>query len=112
MSSRSKIKTSAAIAAQGKHSVLVVRSNKHFYAQIISPLGIVLTGASTKTKEVAKEVGKASSKKTSANILGKHVAKQLKANKITDIAFNRSGLLYHGRVAAFVEGLRSQGVQV
>ena len=112
MSIRSKNKTSAAIAAQGKHSVIVVRSNKHFYAQIISPLGIVLTGASTKTKEVVKKVGKATSNKNAAKILGEYVAKQLKGKKIADIAFNRSGLLYHGRVAAFVEGLRNQGVQV
>ena len=112
MSIRSKNKTSAAIAAQGKHSVIIVRTNKHFYAQIISPLGIVLTGASTKTKEIVKKVGKTTSNKNAAQVLGEHIAKQLKDKKISDIAFNRSGLLYHGRVAAFVEGLRNQGVKV
>ena len=60
MSIRSKNKTRAKIAAQGKHSVTIQRTNKHFYAQVQSPEGIVLGGGSTMTPEIAKKMKKSS----------------------------------------------------
>ncbi len=111
MSIRSKNKTRAAIAAQGKHSIAVQRSNQHFYAQLVSPLGIVLAGASTQSKAFKSKL-KATGNSDAAKALGAHVASILKKMKINDVAFNRSGLIYHGRVAAFVAGLREQGVKV
>lgn len=111
MSIRSKNKTRAAIAAQGKHSITVQRSNQHFYAQLLSPLGVVLAGASTQSK-VLKAKHAATGNSDAAKALGMHVASILKEKKISNVAFNRSGLIYHGRVAAFVAGLREQGVKV
>lgn len=114
MSIRSKNKTTAAIAAQSKASVIVARSNKHFSAQIISKTGVVLAGANTKSKPVQKLLGKdqSTSNCNAANLLGKHIASLIKSLKIDNIAFNRSGLIYHGRVAAFVTGMRDSGVKV
>jgi len=109
MSIRSKNKTRAAIAAQGKHSIAVQRTNQHFYAQLVSPLGIVLAGASTQSKALKL---KATGNSDAAKALGVHIASILKKMKVSDVAFNRSGLIYHGRVAAFVAGLREQGVKV
>ena len=109
MSIRSKNKTRAVIAAQGKHSVIINRSNKHFYAQILCPEGIVLGGISTKNTEVIKKLKKNSASNcVSAKIVGEFVCDLLKKLKIEKFAFNRSGYIYHGRVKAFVEGLFGQ----
>lgn len=112
MSIRSKNKTSAAIASQGKHSVVVKRSNNHFDAQILSPAGTALGGASTKSAAIHKKIGKQTGNCQAATKLGEIIAAQLKKMDITDIAFNRSGYIYHGRIAAFVDGMRKAGVKV
>ena len=106
MSIRSKNKTRAKIAAQGKHSVVIQRTNMHFYAQILSPEGTVLGGASTKSPDIIKKLKKSSSSNCdSSKIVGEYIAEKMKKLKITDFAFNRSGYIYHGRVKSFVEGL-------
>lgn len=111
MSEQSRNKTKAIIAAQNKHSVIVKRSNQHFYAQVVAPTGEILGGASTKTPAVKKALGKTSSSgKDAALVLGKHIGEVVKKLKIEQVAFNRSGLIYHGRVAAFATGLRDKGV--
>ena len=114
MSIRSKNKTTATIAKQGKASVIVKRSNKHFSAQIVSKTGIILAGATTKSKAVLKMLGKesATGNSNAANMLGQHIASLIKDLKIDDIAFNRSGYVYHGRISAFVTGLRDSGIKV
>lgn len=113
MSIRSKHKTRAAIASQGKHSVTVRRSNNHFYAQLVSPAGIVMGGVSTLSKSLNPHVKKhGSGNCEAAKVLGHQVASLLTEHKITHVAFNRSGLLYHGRVAAFVNGMREKGVKL
>lgn len=113
MSIRSKHKTRAAIASQGKHSVTVRRSNNHFYAQLVSPTGIVMGGVSTLSKSLNPHVKKhGSGNCEAAKVLGHQVASLMTKHKITHVAFNRSGLLYHGRVAAFVNGMREKGVKL
>ena len=106
MSIRSKNKTRAKIAAQHKHSVIIQRSNQHFYAQILNPEGIAIAGGSTKTPAIIKKLKKQSSRNCdSARVVGEYCAGLLKQLKVDEFAFNRSGYIYHGRVKAFVEGL-------
>ena len=113
MSIRSKHKTRAAIASQGKHSVTIRRSNNHFYAQLVSPTGIVMGGVSTQSKSMNSHVKKqGSGNAEAAKVLGHQMASMLTKHKISDVAFNRSGYLYHGRVAAFVDGMREKGVKL
>jgi large subunit ribosomal protein L18 len=111
MSQRSKNKTRAAIAAQGKHSVTIKRTNKHFEAQILSPQGVALGGATTKSNETKKLCG-VTGNCEAARKLSELVAKILKKLSITDLAFDRSGHIYHGRVSAFADGLRAAGVKI
>lgn len=111
MSIRSKNKTSAAIAAQNKHSIMVIRSNKHFEAQIISPAGIVIGGATTKSNDAKKQL-KQTGNCDAARTLAQSIAKLLNKLDIKQVAFNRSGYIYHGRISAFVDGLRAAGVKI
>ena len=113
MSIRAKNKTRAAIIAQGKHSVIVRRSNTHFYAQLVSPTGIIMGGMSTKSQQISAKLKKVGSGNCgAAKLLGQEIVGLLKKHKVTDVAFNRSGLLYHGRVAAFVDGMREKGLKI
>jgi large subunit ribosomal protein L18 len=87
----------------------VSRSNQHIYAQIISPNGDqVLAAASTLDKELRDA---ASSNIEAAANVGKLIAERAKAAGITEVAFDRSGFKYHGRVKALADAAREGGLQ-
>jgi large subunit ribosomal protein L18 len=86
------------------------RSLNHIYAQIIDDVaGKTLLGLSTQSKEFAS--GKDAGNVKGARELGKLVAKKALEKKISQVVFDRSGFLYHGRVKAFAEGAREEGLK-
>lgn len=88
----------------------IYRSTKHIYAQIIDDRGgKTLLGISTQSKDFpsAKDSGNVKG----ARELGKLVAKKAIEKKIKEVVFDRSGFLYHGRVKAFAEGAREEGLK-
>ena len=87
----------------------VFRSHQHIYAQLIMPGGKVLATASTLDAEVKKECGYCGNVKAAA-IVGKHIANKVKKQKITKIAFDRSGFRYHGRIKALADAARENGL--
>jgi large subunit ribosomal protein L18 len=92
--------------------LVVFRSNKHIYAQVIDDLTrTTLFSASTLTKEIRDEVAKAKTKKDQAKLVGKHLAEIAKGKEVKAIVFDRGGYLYHGRVKALAEGAREGGLQ-
>ena len=44
--------------------------------------------------------------------VGRAIAEQAKEKGINTMVFDRSGYLYHGRIAALARGLRDGGIQV
>ncbi|MDZ7370894.1 MAG: 50S ribosomal protein L18 [candidate division KSB1 bacterium] len=91
--------------------LVVFRSNRAFYGQIIDDTRqITLAAASTRSKEIAEEVAKAKSKVEAARLAGKLIAKIAKEKNIEKIVFDRAGYLYHGRVKAFADGAREGGL--
>lgn len=89
----------------------VFRSHKHLYVQVIDDLaGKTLLGWSTKDarlKQLARGGGIAA-----AQALGELVAQEIRGKGIGRVVFDRGGYLYHGRVKALAEALRSGGVDV
>lgn len=89
-----------------KPRLSVFRSNKQIYCQLIDDLNIkTLASATSKDAnlsgnaiEVAKEVGKM-------------IASNASSAGITDVVFDRSGYLYHGRVKSLAEGAREGGLK-
>ena len=74
----------------------VFRSNNHMYAQIIDDtVGNTLVAASTVEKEVKAELEKTNDVDAAA-YLGKVIAKRAMEKGITEVVFDRGGLLYHG----------------
>ncbi len=70
-----------------------------------------LFGATTK----AKDFQKASRLKTGGNVkaavqFGKFVAEKAKEKGISKVVFDRAGFLYHGRIKAFADAAREQGL--
>jgi large subunit ribosomal protein L18 len=104
-------KTRVRIKLAGKHRLCVFRSSQHIYAQIIAPEGNrVVTSASTLTKEVRDSV-KATGNKGAAAAVGKEIATRAKQQGIEQVAFDRSGFKYHGRVKALADAAREAGLQ-
>ena len=104
-------KTRAKIAEQKTVRLAVSRSNLHIYAQIISACGSkILASASTLEAEVRKEL--ANGGNTAAAVLvGKRIAEKAKSAGIAEVAFDRSGYKYHGRVKALADAAREHGLK-
>ena len=86
----------------------VFRSNANIYAQIIDDVnGVTLASASTLDKEFDGAAGNVEAAKK----VGKTIAERAKAKGIDTVVFDRSGYIYHGRVAALAEGAREGGLE-
>ena len=85
----------------------VFRSAKHIYAQLIDDTkGVTLCSASTVEKSFEGFGGNAEAAKK----VGQTLAERAKEKGINDVVFDRSGYVYHGRVAALAEGAREGGL--
>ncbi|MYN27480.1 50S ribosomal protein L18 [Duganella levis] len=92
----------------------VHRTNLHIYASLISPEAKVLVSASTVEAEVRAELAGQSGKggnAAAAALVGKRVAEKALKAGITEVAFDRSGFRYHGRVKALAEAAREAGLK-
>ena len=86
----------------------VFRSAKHIYAQLIDDVnGVTLASASTMEKGFESFGGNCEAAKAG----GKKLAEAAVEKGITDVVFDRSGYLYHGRVKALAEGARESGLK-
>ena len=86
----------------------VNRTPRHIYAQIINGEGDrVLAQASTLDKDLRSG---ATGNMEAAAAVGKLVAERAKAAGVTEVAFDRSGYKYHGRVKALADAAREQGL--
>ena len=87
----------------------VYRSSQHIYAQVISADGAkVLASASTLDKELRDG---ATGNVDAAKKVGQLVAERAKAAGVTQVAFDRSGFKYHGRVKARADAAREGGLE-
>lgn len=103
--------TRAKIAQIKTVRLAVHRSNCHIYAQVFSACGSkVLAAASTAEAEVRKEVPSGGNIKA-AQVVGKLIAERAKQVGIEEVAFDRSGFKYHGRVKALADAAREGGLK-
>lgn len=104
-------KTRAKLAEMKAVRLTVFRTNAHIYAQIISGCRAqVLASASTVEKDVRAQI-KSGANKEAATMVGKLIAERAKAAGIEQVAFDRSGFLYHGRVKALADAAREGGLK-
>lgn len=102
------------IAQLGVNRLSVHRTNLHIYANLISPDAKVLVSASTLEADVRAELAGKTGKggnAAAAALVGKRVAEKALKAGITEVAFDRSGFRYHGRVKALAEAAREAGLK-
>ena len=86
----------------------VFRSSKHIYAQLIDDVaGKTLAAAST----LDKGFEGSGSNKESARKVGQAIAKAASSAGISEVVFDRSGYIFHGRVKELAEGAREGGLK-
>ncbi len=88
----------------------VFRSHKHMYVQLIDDGdGRTLAAASTRDKDVLGQL-RYGGNKTAAQAVGKAIAERALAAGIKQVAFDRGGCQYHGRVQALATAAREAGL--
>jgi large subunit ribosomal protein L18 len=89
----------------------VYRSLKEIYAQVIDDeAGNTLVSASTLDQELHQQI-KGQKRIEQARLVGKAIAERAQAKGITQVAFDRGGFKYTGRVKALADGAREGGLK-
>jgi large subunit ribosomal protein L18 len=93
----------------GATRLCVNRTPRHIYAQVIGAHGDhVVASASTLEEELRSgSTGNAEA----AAVVGKLVAERAVAAGVKQVAFDRSGFKYHGRVKALADAAREAGLK-
>lgn len=94
---------------QGVNRLSVHRTPRHIYAQVFAPAGdTVLASASTLDASLRRG---ATGNVDAAAAVGTLVAQRALAAGIDQVAFDRSGYKYHGRVKALADAARAGGLK-
>lgn len=94
------------------YRLCIHRTSQHIYAQVIAPEGNrVMASASTLDKEVRGALEGYSGNSAAASLVGKVVAERARAAGIEEVAFDRSGFKYHGRIKALADAAREGGLK-
>jgi large subunit ribosomal protein L18 len=110
---RRGLKTKALIRKSDRARLVVYRSSVHIYAQIVisdNELGDrVIAYSSSNDKELRDSLSD-KCKVEQASLVGKLLGKRAHEKGVTQIAFDRAGYKYHGRVKALAQGAREAGL--
>lgn len=103
-------KTRAKIKELAVNRLCVHRTPRHIYAQVIDATGsVVVAAASTLEADVRGDL-KYTGNVDAAKVIGKLIAERAKEKGVTQVAFDRSGFQYHGRVKALGDAARENGL--
>jgi len=98
------------VASKDRFRLCISRSAKNISAQIIDDTkNTTLLSASSVEKEIKS--GSKVNKTELSKIVAEKLAKKAQEKKITKIFFDRGVYKYHGRVKAFAETLRKNGME-
>ncbi|MEE9319991.1 MAG: 50S ribosomal protein L18 [Granulosicoccus sp.] len=104
-------KTRAKIRQLGVPRLAVHRTPRHIYAQLIDADGSrVIAAASTVAKDIRSDVKNGGNVDAAIHV-GKTIAEKAVAAGISEVAFDRGGFKYHGRVKALADSARENGLK-
>jgi large subunit ribosomal protein L18 len=90
--------------------LLVFRSHKHIYVQIIDDSSAhTITACSTLEPSIQTQL-KSTSNMNASLLVGETIGKRLVEKNIKSVIFDRNGKPYHGRIKAVAEGARNSGL--
>lgn len=93
------------------HRLCVNRTPRHIYAQVISPEGDKIVAAASTLESSVRGDAKVTGNVEAAALVGKAIAEKAKAAGVTQVAFDRAGFKYHGRVKALADAARENGLE-
>lgn len=103
------------IYSEGKYRLSVDRTLNHINAQIIDPNKQTVCSASTREGDVQKQCHENGIKHfgniEAAKIIGQLIAERSLKQGIKELAFDRSGYKYHGRIEALANSARESGLE-
>lgn len=107
---KSRISKKIALHKGSIARLVVYRSNKFLYAQVIDDLKAnTLVQANTLEKDFSSLASKKNLE--AAKALGKLVGQRAIEKKVERVLFDRNGYDYHGRVKAIADGAREAGLK-
>lgn len=96
------------IGTSERPRLVVFRSVKHIYAQVVDDLlGKTIAAASSALKEFPGSGGNVQGAKE----VGKRIGEEALKKGIKKVVFDRGGYRYHGRVQALADAARESGLQ-
>ena len=99
------------IRRKGAMRLCVFKSPRHFYAQIIDQdVGQVVVSASTIEPDFKKQYANGGNIDAAVK-LGARLADKAREAGVIEVAFDRSGYKYHGRVKAMADAAREGGLK-
>ncbi|QCI16157.1 50S ribosomal protein L18 [Buchnera aphidicola] len=108
---RRSMKTRCKLKELNAIRLVVHRTPRHIYAQIISYTeSKVLVFASTLEKNIKCGLKYTGNKEAAAKV-GKIIAERALLKGISNVSFDRSGFKYHGRVQVLAESAREVGLK-
>lgn len=109
---RRAAKTRSKLKSLGAICLVVNRTSRHIYAQIISKIdSVTLVVASTLEKKISIDLKGNTGNKKAADLIGQKIAKRALNKGIKKVSFDRSGFKYHGRIKSLAESARKFGLQ-
>jgi large subunit ribosomal protein L18 len=99
------------IHEHGATRLCVHRTPRHIYAQVISPDGSRVLASASTVEKGTRESLKSGGNVEAAAVIGKLVAERSRSAGVEQVAFDRAGFKYHGRVKALAEAARKNGLR-
>ena len=87
------------------------RTPRHIYAQVFDAESKVVARRPRPCRRTCAEGLKGTGNVEAAKAVGKAIAERAKAKGVTQVAFDRSGFKYHGRVKALADAAREHGLE-
>ena len=91
-----------------RNRLSVFRSNNHIYAQLIDDSKGITLASSSSVEQNIKDMNL--SRKETAEMIGKAIAKKIISKGIKEVAFDRGKYKYHGLIKILAEAARSEGL--
>lgn len=108
---RRGLRTRCKIRELGVTRLNINRTGQHIYAQLIAPQGGKVIACASTVQKILREKSEQTSNCDAARAVGTRIAELGKQLGVVQVAFDRSGFKYHGRVKALAEAAREGGLE-
>ncbi|HTX23103.1 MAG TPA: 50S ribosomal protein L18 [Steroidobacteraceae bacterium] len=108
---RRAVKTRARIRAAAVARLTVHRTPQHIYAQLTDAKGAKVLASASTLQQAVRQGLKGTGNVDAAKAVGRAIAERAKAVGVTEVAFDRSGFQFHGRVKALADAAREAGLK-